>query len=100
MGRVVHGAAEGGVGRFGASNKPVYNKSRSPFIITNQGSQRRLFARQALSLVWDFSKGNPFVDSTGNYGGAVDWIADVVDAVAQRCREYPGWRDGYGLPFI
>ena len=39
-----------------------------------------VFSRQALPIVWDFSEGNPFSDSTGNYGGAVDWIADVVSA--------------------
>ena len=39
-----------------------------------------LFARQALPIVWDFSEGNPFSESTGNYGGAVDWVADVVDS--------------------
>ena len=39
-----------------------------------------VFARQALPIVWDFSEGNPFSGSTGNYGGAVDWVADVVDS--------------------
>ena len=39
-----------------------------------------VFSRQALPMVWDFSEGNPFSDSTGNYGGAVDWIADVANA--------------------
>ena len=39
-----------------------------------------VFARQALPIVWDFSEGNPFSESTGNYGGAVDWVADVVDS--------------------
>ena len=37
-----------------------------------------VFSRQALPIVWDFSEGNPFSESTGNYGGAVDWVADVV----------------------
>ena len=39
-----------------------------------------VFSRQALPMVWDFSEGNPFSESTGNYGGAVDWIVDVVKA--------------------
>ena len=39
-----------------------------------------VFSRQALPIVWDFSEGNPFSEATGNYGGATDWIADVVDA--------------------
>lgn len=46
-----------------------------------------VFARQALPMVWDFSEVNPFSDSTGNYGGAVDWIADVISA-------WPGSRTG------
>ena len=39
-----------------------------------------VFSRQALPIVWDFSEGNPFSESTGNYGGAVDWVADVVES--------------------
>ena len=39
-----------------------------------------VFSRQALPIVWDFSEGNPCSESTGNYGGAVDWVADVVDS--------------------
>ena len=47
---------------------------------TSRENHEGVFARQALPIVWDFSEGNPFSDSTGNYGGAVDWIADVIDA--------------------
>ena len=39
-----------------------------------------VFSRQALPMVWDFSERNPFSESTSNYGGAVDWVADVVAA--------------------
>ena len=39
-----------------------------------------VFSRQALPIVWDFSEGNPFSEATGNYGGAVEWIAHVVEA--------------------
>ena len=46
MGRLVHGPAKGGVDGVRASNNSVYNKSGSPFIVTNQGGQRRLFALQ------------------------------------------------------
>ena len=46
-----------------------------------------LYARQAVPVVWDFSEGNPFSGSTGNYGGAVDWVADVVDS-------WPGSKPG------
>ena len=37
-----------------------------------------VFARQALPMVWDFSEGNPFSQSTGNNGGAVDWVSNVA----------------------
>ena len=47
---------------------------------TSRENHQGVFVRQALPLVWDFSEGNPFSESTGNYGGAVDWVADVVDS--------------------
>ena len=47
---------------------------------TSRENHEGVFSRQALPIVWDFSEGNPFSDATGSYGGAVDWIADVVNA--------------------
>jgi len=47
---------------------------------TTRENHEGVFSRQALPIVWDFSEGNPFSEATGNYGGAVEWIADVVDA--------------------
>ena len=47
---------------------------------TSRENHEGVFSRQALPIVWDFSEGNPFSESTGNYGGAVDWVADVVDS--------------------
>jgi len=43
------------------------------------GFIRNTFARQAIPMTWDFAEGNPFSDSTGNWLGAVDWIARVLD---------------------
>lgn len=37
------------------------------------------FGRQALPMVWDFSEANPFSDSSGNWLGAIDWIARVLE---------------------
>lgn len=37
------------------------------------------FGRQALSMVWDFAEANPFSTSTGNWLGAIDWIARTID---------------------
>ena len=37
------------------------------------------FARQAIPMVWDFAEANPFSNSTGNFQGAVDWVAEVIE---------------------
>jgi putative DNA methylase len=37
------------------------------------------FGRQALPMVWDFTEGNPFSNSTGNLEEASNWVAKVVD---------------------
>ncbi len=39
------------------------------------------FGRNALSMVWDFPEANPFSCSTGNWAGAIDWIARVLERV-------------------
>ncbi len=36
------------------------------------------FPRQAIPMVWDFAETNPFSHSAGNFGGAVDWISEVL----------------------
>jgi putative DNA methylase len=42
---------------------------------------RNTFARQALPMTWDFAEANPFSESTGNFLGAVQWIAEVLSAL-------------------
>jgi putative DNA methylase len=37
-------------------------------------------SRQALPMVWDFCEANPFSDLTGGYGGALEWVAKVIEA--------------------
>lgn len=39
------------------------------------------FGRQAIPMTWDYSEANPFSNSTGNWIGAVDWIAEVLEAL-------------------
>ncbi len=39
---------------------------------------RSTFARQTLSMIWDFAEGNPFSDSSGNLGEHFSWIAKVL----------------------
>ena len=36
------------------------------------------FGRQALQMVWDYAEGNPLSHSTGNWTGALEWIAKVI----------------------
>ncbi len=43
---------------------------------------RNTFARQALPMVWDFAEANPFSSSTGNFLGAVEWVAEVVERIS------------------
>ena len=38
------------------------------------------FGRQALPMVWDFAEVNPFSDRTGDFSGALEWVAKVCDA--------------------
>jgi len=42
--------------------------------------QGNTFSRQALSIVWDFAECNPLADASGNWMGAVEWVARVVAA--------------------
>ena len=46
---------------------------------TTRENHEGVFSRQALPMVWDYSEGNPFSDSTGGYAGALDWIARVAN---------------------
>lgn len=43
---------------------------------------RFTFARQALAIVWDFAECNPLADASGNWAGAIEWIAKAVDVMA------------------
>lgn len=47
---------------------------------------RNTFGRFALPIVWDFTETNPYSGSTGDYRGAVEWVAKVAD------------RNGHGIP--
>ena len=43
------------------------------------GFIRFTFARQAIPMTWDFAECNFFSESTGNIGGALDWISKAMD---------------------
>ncbi|HEY4032338.1 MAG TPA: DUF1156 domain-containing protein [Ktedonobacteraceae bacterium] len=40
---------------------------------------RNTFARQAIAMAWDFAEANPFSTSSGNFMGAISWVAEVVE---------------------
>ena len=40
---------------------------------------RNTFARFALPIVWDYTEVNPLSDTSGNFLGALEWIARVVE---------------------
>nr|BBH92993.1 hypothetical protein KTA_11920 [Thermogemmatispora argillosa] len=67
---------------------------------------RNTFARQALPMVWDFAEANPFSEATGNFMGAIAWVAEAIEAVpcaasgvARQC-EASSAVNGVTLPLI
>jgi len=42
---------------------------------------RGTFARQALSMVWDFCETMPFTTESGGLNGAIEWVGRVVEAL-------------------
>ncbi|HEX3050646.1 MAG TPA: hypothetical protein VHP83_08330 [Aggregatilineaceae bacterium] len=41
---------------------------------------RGVFARQAIAMIWDYADVNPFSSSTGNFGDALVWVAEVLES--------------------
>lgn len=41
------------------------------------------FGRQALGIIWDFCEVNPMSGATGDFAGAISWIAKVCDKNAE-----------------
>lgn len=42
---------------------------------------RNVFARQAISMTWDFAEANPFSSKSGNFLSQINWVAEAVEAV-------------------
>ncbi|MCC6801243.1 MAG: DUF1156 domain-containing protein, partial [Anaerolineae bacterium] len=42
---------------------------------------RGVFARQSLAMVWDYAEVNPFSGSSGNFGDAVEWVAEATESI-------------------
>jgi putative DNA methylase len=41
---------------------------------------RNTFARQAIAMVWEYAEANPFSESTGNFGGALEWVEKALQS--------------------
>nr|WP_279611290.1 hypothetical protein [Thermostichus vulcanus] len=63
---------------FGIDRSADRNSSLCSWDVSRD-STRNTFGRQAIPMVWDFAEANPFIDSTGNFLGAIDWIAKVLE---------------------
>jgi putative DNA methylase len=46
--------------------------------LSGRDAVRHTFARPAIPMVWNFVEANPFSNSTGNFQGAIDWVAEVI----------------------
>ena len=47
-----------------------------------RGSIAGVFSKQAIAMTWDFVEANPFSDSTGNWDGAVNWVAKSLERLS------------------
>jgi adenine-specific DNA methylase len=47
---------------------------------SSRSTVKGLFSKQALQVVWDFAEANPIGTGTGNWDGAVEWVAKVIEA--------------------
>ena len=57
----------------------------------NSGEKlRNTFARFALPMVWDYTEVNPLSDTSGNFLGALEWIARVVEHLQDAAKDVPG----------
>lgn len=64
---------------LGLSVSKLSNRTATlSFWNTNRETVEQVFARQALSMTWDFVEGNPFCTSTGNFVGQVEYLIRVI----------------------
>jgi putative DNA methylase len=54
---------------------------------------RNTFARQAIPMIWDFAEANPLSESTGNFQGTIDWVAEVIEVSTPDARGEARQRD-------
>jgi putative DNA methylase len=57
---------------------------------------RNVFARQTLSMIWDFAEANPLSESTGSFDGAINWVKKATEAASARTETTVFQRDAAG----
>lgn len=58
----------------------------SSMINTWAGFITQTFGRQAIPMTWDFAETNIFSNSSGNWSGAINWIARCFDVYPGLCK--------------
>ena len=58
----------------------------------------QVFARNALPMIWVYAEGNPFSDSTGNFLGQVDYLANAIERLPATGAATVLQRDARALP--
>lgn len=53
---------------------------------SNAEQVNHAFARYVLPISWDYAEMNPLGDTSGGYGQAVGWVAEVLDHLLEACR--------------
>lgn len=67
---------------FAVDKMADYGNSITTWAVTSGGEfARNLFARQAIPMAWDYAEVNHLSNSTGNWTGAIDWVARAIDTL-------------------
>jgi putative DNA methylase len=66
-----------------------YSNAASTLCTWNPGEKKEdirfTFARQGLTMTWDFAEGNPLSDSSGNFGDNIEtWLCKAIDLLPSR----------------
>ncbi|MYJ05659.1 MAG: DUF1156 domain-containing protein [Acidobacteria bacterium] len=54
---------------------------------------RTAIPRQALAMTWDYAEANPFSHSTGQWGGAIAWVAETAETLPASVIGHSAQRD-------
>lgn len=65
----------------------------------SRDTARNVFARQAIPMAWDYAEPSPFSDSSGNFGGQFDRIAEAIERVPASGQAVVGQADASSRSF-